>query len=177
MVQWATRCVGQNGVAGLNPNMCKWVLKVLCDVIYGIYHGIYQDGISQFYMVYHTSIWPGIYHGRSHLTVYHTCDITVLSHIRYITWYIPLWYIGLVYHMVCMIMMIYIMVYNMSYTIHGMVYTVSIYHGISHIRYITRVISHMRYITWYIPWYIGMIYSIVYIIPILHAIYHTWYGI
>ena len=75
-VQLAIRCPGKGADVGSIPNVCMWVLKFLCDAIYGIYHGIYQHGISQFYMVYHTSIQPGIYHGISHLMVYNMCDIT-----------------------------------------------------------------------------------------------------
>jgi len=78
----------------------RWVLKFLCDAIYGIYHGIYQHGISQFYVVYHTSIWPGIYHSISHLLVTESWYITyVISYMRYITWYIP-WYIGISFTMI-----------------------------------------------------------------------------
>ena len=144
---------------GSNPKMCTGVLKFLCDTVHGIYHGIYQYGISQFYMVYHTSIWPGIYHGISHLMVYHS----KISHIRYITWYMP-GYIYMVYLMVYIIL--YVMVYPIPYTIHGMLYIIYIYHGISHLMVYHSVISHIRYITWYMKWYIAMVYHLVYIILI-----------
>ena len=100
-VYTAIRCPGRPGVMGSIPNMCKWVLKFLYDAIYGIYHGIYQHGISQLYMVYHTSIQPGIYHGISHLMVYNMCDITYEVYHMVNTSI----YIGLVYHM------LYIMIY------------------------------------------------------------------
>jgi hypothetical protein len=55
-VQLAIRCPGKVADVGSIPNDRKWVMKFLCDAIYGIYYGIYQHGISQFYVVYHTSI-------------------------------------------------------------------------------------------------------------------------
>ena len=132
-----------------------WYIVMVYFMVYSmLYSLVYQISYIIHGMLYTICIYLGI----SHLMVYHS----VISHIRYITWYMP-WYIGMVYHRV---------------------YIIPIWYGIYHTWYAIYHLYIQWYITvcWYITvWYIPcMWYHMVYTIPILwyhspisHMVYHT----